>query len=570
VFFVALAADYDGTLAHDGQVDEPTLAALRLLKQSGRRLIMVTGRELPDLKRVFPHLALFDRVVAENGALIYHPAGEEERALTAPPPEAFVKMLQARNVGPLSVGRAIVASWEPNETILLETIRDLGLELQIIFNKGAVMVLPAGVNKATGLAAALKELEISPHNVVGVGDAENDHAFLRSCGCSVAVANALTMVKAEADIVTVGARGAGVVELIERILEIDAGILPPRKHGIALGRDRKGRDVFLEPHRGSTLIAGTSGVGKSTIARALTERMREKAFQFCVLDPEGDYQGLDGSVTVGDSKVAPSLKEVIDLLRELGANVVVNTLAVPVEERPQLFAQLMPEIARFRQNTGRPHWLLVDEAHHVLPKEREGVAQSFPSEMPASIFVTVHPEAMLPQALKGVESVVALGEHAEQVLAAFCNVADIACPDFRKPDRGDEILFWSRSSSDPPAPIDVIAPEEAHRRHTRKYAEGELGPDRSFYFRGPDGKLNLRAHNLVIFLQIAEGVDDRTWEYHLRAGDYSLWFRNAIKDDELAEEAAAVERDRSRSPEETRKAIAEAVTRRYTAPAKSG
>ena len=48
----------------------------------------------------------------------------------------------------------------------------------MIFNKGAVMILPSGVNKATGLAAALEELGLSPHNVVGVGDAENDHAFL--------------------------------------------------------------------------------------------------------------------------------------------------------------------------------------------------------------------------------------------------------------------------------------------------------------------------------------------------------------------------------------------------------
>ncbi len=60
------------------------------------------------------------------------------------------------------------------------------------------MVLPAGVNKASGLAAALARLQLSPLNVVGIGDAENDHAFLRACGCAVAVANALLMVKADA------------------------------------------------------------------------------------------------------------------------------------------------------------------------------------------------------------------------------------------------------------------------------------------------------------------------------------------------------------------------------------
>ena len=101
----------------------------------------------------------------------------------------------------MSVGRVIVATWEPHETAVLETIRDLGLELQVIFNKGAVMVLPSGVNKASGLAAALDELCISPHNVVAVGDAENDHALCKSCEAGAAVANALPTLKDAVDIV---------------------------------------------------------------------------------------------------------------------------------------------------------------------------------------------------------------------------------------------------------------------------------------------------------------------------------------------------------------------------------
>src|SRR6266446_10126510 len=57
-------------------------------------------------------------------------------------------------------------------------------------------------------------------------------------------------------------------------------------------------------------------------------------------------------------------------------------------------------------------------------------------------------------------------------------------------------------------------PHAQRLRHSRKYAEGELGEDKSFYFRGQEGSLNLRAQNLVLFLQIAEGVDDGTWLYH--------------------------------------------------------
>src|SRR5215813_6745427 len=184
--YVALATDYDGTLATDSIVPASTLEALDRLRRSGRKVILVTGRELDDLRRVMPDLERFDRIVAENGALLYRPKEKEMKALASPPPAAFIDRLKERDVLPLSVGAVIVATWQPNETIVLEAIRELGLELQIIFNKGAVMVLPSGVNKGTALNVALRELGLSRHNCVGVGDAENDHAFLSLCGCSVA------------------------------------------------------------------------------------------------------------------------------------------------------------------------------------------------------------------------------------------------------------------------------------------------------------------------------------------------------------------------------------------------
>ncbi|MFL6617157.1 MAG: HAD family hydrolase, partial [Povalibacter sp.] len=121
----------------------------------------------------------------------------------------------------LSVGRRIVATWEPYEHIVLQTIHDLGLELQVIFNKGAVMILPTGINKATGLTAALDELDLVASSAVGVGDAENDHAFLSLCGCSAAVANALPALKAEAEIILSRDHGGGVTELIDELIDND-------------------------------------------------------------------------------------------------------------------------------------------------------------------------------------------------------------------------------------------------------------------------------------------------------------------------------------------------------------
>ncbi len=216
--YLALATDYDGTLAKGGRVDGTTLDALARLRASGRRTLLVTGRYIPDLLTVFDHLAAFDLIVAENGALLHDPATGREQPLADPPPEQFLASLRARGVDPLRTGRIIIASWETEAEKILESIKDQGLELQLIFNKGSLMVLPTGVNKATGLAAALKLLNLDARRVVAVGDAENDHALLKACGLGVAVANALPSLKEDAGLVTKGDHGAGVVEAIEMML----------------------------------------------------------------------------------------------------------------------------------------------------------------------------------------------------------------------------------------------------------------------------------------------------------------------------------------------------------------
>ena len=213
----ALATDYDGTIAHDGRIDEATLAALRRVTAAGQRLILVTGRELNDLFNTFAYVDVFDRVVAENGAVLYDPASKAIEVLAPSPPVPLVERLTLEGV-PLSIGHSVVATVEPHEHAVLTAIRDLGLEWHVIFNKGSVMALPADVTKAKGLGPALEALGVSPEETIGVGDAENDQAFLRCCGLSVAVDNALPMVKEMADVVTAGARGAGVTELIDRWL----------------------------------------------------------------------------------------------------------------------------------------------------------------------------------------------------------------------------------------------------------------------------------------------------------------------------------------------------------------
>jgi phosphoglycolate phosphatase (TIGR01487 family) len=215
--YQALVTDYDGTLAHHGKVSPETLAAIGRLRASGKKLVLVTGRELEELKQVFPDIGLCDLVVAENGALLYWPTTTRIRLLAEPAPEKFAQELRARGI-PVAVGRVIVATVEPHEATVLQTIKEMGLELEMIFNKGSVMVLPTGVNKATGLREGLSRIGLSTRDVIGVGDAENDHAFLRICGCSVAVANAVSTLKERADFITERPRGEGVTELIDQLL----------------------------------------------------------------------------------------------------------------------------------------------------------------------------------------------------------------------------------------------------------------------------------------------------------------------------------------------------------------
>ena len=213
-----LATDYDGTIADRGVVAADTWSALGRWRDSGRRAVLVTGRVLDELAATCPGLDRFDRVVLENGGWLVDPRSGAGRALAGRPPDEFVAALCAAGVGPIAVGRVVVATWEPHGPTVERIIRELGLPLRVIPNKRAVMVLPEGVDKASGLRAALAELGVNPAEVAGVGDAENDAPLLRASGLAVAVANALPGLKAVANLVTAGERGAGVVELIDRIL----------------------------------------------------------------------------------------------------------------------------------------------------------------------------------------------------------------------------------------------------------------------------------------------------------------------------------------------------------------
>ncbi|GAA3039219.1 HAD-IIB family hydrolase [Streptosporangium longisporum] len=565
-----LACDYDETLATDGRVDDDTLAALERLVRTGRRPVLVTGREVGDLTADFPRLDLFDLVVAENGAVLYRPGEQETTSLAEAPPEALVERLRELGVEPLSVGSVIVATREPHGETVLGAIRDLGLEMQVIFNKGAVMVLPSGVNKASGLTAALAELGVSEHSTVGVGDAENDHAFLSLCECAVAVANALPAVRERCDLVTGNECGAGVVELIDRLVENDLDDVDVTRRHLLLGttgEDDDKKEVRFPPYGTRMLIAGPSHSGKSTVTAALLERITKAGYRFCLIDPEGDYtEGIEGASVLGDVTSAPTEEEILQVLQDAGQSVVVNLLGVPIDDRPGFFQDFLPRLSALPARYGYPHWLVVDEAHHMMPDGFGLQSVELLREMGGLVLVTVHPDAVSEPVVQTLNAVVVVGDGPGGVLEAFAGAAGIDVPggDLSDLPTGD-LLFWR--VEDEPIRVRLAPPEEERQRHRRKYAAGELGEESSFFFRGPENMLNLRAGNLTSFCRMAEGVDEGTWNYHLERGDYSRWLAGSVKDEELAAEVAEVEQSSGDAADETRRRVRELIEARYTAPA---
>ena len=457
--YLALCCDYDGTLADDGRVSSATLSAVERLRASGRKVVLVTGRVVAELQTVCGRLDLFDRVVAENGACLYNPATDEERVLAARPPDIFIETLRRRGVKPLSIGQVIVAAWLPHETIVLNAIHDLGLELQVIFNKDAVMVLPTGINKASGLAVALRDLNLSPCNIVGIGDAENDHAFLAACQIGVAVENALPLLKDAADFVTRNARGAGVVELIEELLHDDLRARDGQfsRRRMVLGLEESGEEMLQSVHDFNALLVGAPGEHLHAATSGLLERLTARGYNFCVVDPEGAYAVLDHALAIGNVTQAPALEDARQLLNTYDTNVVVSLEGVPIDARADFFAVLMKCILETRSRTGRPHWLVINEFPQLFRMSAGGSARApWPSE--GVLHLGTKLESTDQAALRGISTVLAIGHHAQSTLDEVSAASDIASVAHTTVGlRPGEALYWPVSQKRTPRKIRLPA-----------------------------------------------------------------------------------------------------------------
>jgi hydroxymethylpyrimidine pyrophosphatase-like HAD family hydrolase len=571
-----LASDYDGTIAEAGRVSERTRAALERVRESGRKLLLVTGRMLPDLRLVCPDVdALFDAVVAENGAVLSLPSRRETKVIGERPEPGLVDALTRRQV-PFDLGSAIVATRATFADAALAAIRDAGVERSLVFNKGSLMLMPAGVTKGTGLEAALGALGLSPHNVVGIGDAENDHAFLALCEFAIAVADAVPALRERADHVTREPGARGVVEFIEQHLLADLVDLAPRitRHLVPIGETPDGETVALPAHGTRLLVVGPSASGKSTITGVIVERLGDRGRSFCLFDPEGDHQTLaelERVLVLGGrtERALPDAGELAQLLRRPGSSVVLNLSALERREKVEYATRALATVAGVRGASGLPHWLIVDEAHHLFPADGSPATDLIGRGTDVVALVALDAGSLARDLLSAPNVLVSTDvdgfrEALGTMLAARGAESSVPAPVGDPLGRAEAVIAWLGGGRPRMARFRVARRRLPHRRHVRKYAEGELPPERSFYFRGAEGALNLRAPNLVRFCELGDGVDATTWTYHLARRDYSAWIRKEIKDGELADEVAAVESSTDLPVSESRRRVIDAIRRRYT------
>jgi HAD superfamily hydrolase (TIGR01484 family) len=459
--FFALAAGFDGTLARDGRYDERCVEALSAVSATGRKLILVTARELREVFEIFPEARIFDVIVAENGAVMHRPATRESQILAPAPSESLLQELQRRGVAPVSVGSAIIKTLTQNEADVRAAIEKLDLDCQLIVNEHALMVLPSGVNKASGVREALRQLGISPHNLAVIGDAQNDLTLFQLAEHAVAVQNAHPLLKQCADRTTSGAFGEGLLELCRDLMQGDLAYAAPKVQ-VVLGR--KHCDEFhLAPVFDSLLVCDSRARANLGFSQSLMAQLDTHGYQCCIVGTSLTPERFASSIEAfGSAHEAPRLSALMDAL-ERGVSVIVNLAALPAESRPVFAETLLLQLQALHDRVGRPHAVLIQQAHWFLADGLGAACASRLAEMTV-VYETSEPQSLPLETLQSISSVVALGSDAQipSQYSDFGVTVEIDVEDPRR--RGKDI----------PAQIWIRSPRAAYRNPLHAIAGGAV------------------------------------------------------------------------------------------------
>ena len=568
----ALALDYDGTIAEDGRLDPAVRRALERARLAGLAVLIVTGRIIGELRQFAGDLTFADAVVGENGAVITFPRSGRSTALHEPPPPAFLDGLSERNVE-FKSGEVVVEADASAAPVALELIRRLELPLAILFNRGRMMILPQAISKATGFAVALDAFRLSPHNVLAIGDAENDHELLRSAGVGVAVEWGSAALKSMADEVLPGKGPAAVADYIDAILAGSGRLRTgyPRRR-VVLGTTRGGNEVSLAVSGRNVIISGDPRSGKSWVGGLVCEQLILHGYSVCIIDPEGDYAGLEGLPRVlmtGGDDPPPKPHDLSRLLRYPDRSVILNLSQLSHLEKVDYLRDVLPQITVVRQSTGLPHRVLIDEAHYFLCDTN--AMSLLDMEVGGCMAVTYRASQLHPDVLRAADVMLVTRATDHEEVSALARAARVSVDleEWTSLLAGlavDEVALLP-GAEEAEGRLRIIRLAERltpHVRHRMKYIDVPVADHHAFVFSKnghPDGQ---RAHTLKEFVDTLARTEPKRFHGHLQHSDFSNWIAGVFGDRPLATRIRQLEDAyRARRIADINEAIIEAVQSRY-------
>jgi hydroxymethylpyrimidine pyrophosphatase-like HAD family hydrolase len=562
-----LALDFDGTIADDGRIDVDVVAAIQEARHAGLLVVLVTGRVLRDLDALLPSPAPFDAVVAENGAVLRLPTLPAPIPLCGPPDPHFLAELGRHRIRHQH-GLCIVDADAEVAPEIVDIIRTLGLPLAITFNLSRLMVLPHGVNKASGLQEVFWRLRISAHNAIAVGNAENDHDMLAACEIGAAVAWGSEELKRRADEVVPGRDPRAVAAYIRDILSLPR--LPPTRLGrrrVRFGTSETGEPLDFAVRGRNILVGGDPKSGKSWMAGALCEQLILQRYSLCILDPEGDYSCLEVLPSVIVYPVDSKETSFLPLERTLthpDLSLILDMSAAPREDKPLLVRRLLTVVNRLRRQTGLPHRVVVDEAHYFLTRFDD--PELFDHELGGYLLVTYRISDLSPDVLRASEAVVVTRvADRRQALALLTLAPGLAIPEglalLADLAIDEAVLLPGALESGASAMRFRVIPRLApHVRHRRKYADVPVRPGHEFVFTLRGRPTGARAGAIRDLLSAIPELPEDVLQGHLRRGDFHRWIEDVFGDGDLGGAIRSLERTQV---SDIREALRQVIADRY-------